>query len=191
MTCAREVAGLDGIYRDRQMAIRHEVFDRIKRANLTTLVAGGFGIGAGLLALWLAGVAVKHQEHERELTEAKLQAEHSNREKSVFLANMSHEIRTPMNAILGFSELLQGDLREPQTPAISAIHPLQRRLAAPAHQRHSRHVENRSGRDAIASRTDRPARDLRFRPDAVFRTGDQKGTQAGMSCCREFSARLC
>ncbi len=71
-------------------------------------------MGAGLIALWLSYVAVRHQQRERELVDAKLQAEHSNREKTIFLANMSHEIRTPMNAILGFSELLQGDLREPK-----------------------------------------------------------------------------
>jgi CheY-like chemotaxis protein len=64
--------------------------------------------------LWLSYVAVRHQQHERELTEAKLRAEHSNQEKTLFLANMSHEIRTPMNAILGFSELLQGELPEPR-----------------------------------------------------------------------------
>jgi len=109
-----QIANLEEILHDRQLATRREIFSRVFHANLATLVAGVFGIGAGLLALWLSYVAVKQKKHEHELTEAKLQAEHSNQEKTVFLANMSHEIRTPMNAILGFSELLQSNLREPK-----------------------------------------------------------------------------
>ncbi len=34
--------------------------------------------------------------------------------KSEFLSNMSHEIRTPMNAILGFTELLSEEVKEPK-----------------------------------------------------------------------------
>jgi PAS domain S-box-containing protein len=34
--------------------------------------------------------------------------------KSSFLANMSHEIRTPMNAIMGFSEILREQLKNPE-----------------------------------------------------------------------------
>jgi signal transduction histidine kinase/CheY-like chemotaxis protein len=37
----------------------------------------------------------------------------ANRAKSEFLANMSHEIRTPMNAIIGFSELLKAQTKDP------------------------------------------------------------------------------
>lgn len=43
----------------------------------------------------------------RKLSEAKRQAEESNRAKSAFLASISHELRTPLTAIIGLSDLMK------------------------------------------------------------------------------------
>jgi PAS domain S-box-containing protein len=58
-------------------------------------------------------VALMGMYHDiSELSEARREAEGSNRAKSQFLANMSHELRTPLNAIIGYSEMLQEEARD-------------------------------------------------------------------------------
>ncbi len=84
--------------------------NQIRRTLLATLLAGGVGLGAGIIALYLSRIALQKEKNERRLAEQAIRAESAAREKSAFLANMSHEIRTPMNAILGFSDLLAADL---------------------------------------------------------------------------------
>lgn len=48
----------------------------------------------------------KRKEYEKQLIEAKEEAEQLAHLKSTLLANMSHEIRTPLTSVLGFSSIL-------------------------------------------------------------------------------------
>lgn len=65
------------------------------------------------LARSFNGMADEVQQSFGRLDEARVAAEEANRMKSEFLANMSHELRTPLNGILGFAELLEADLEDP------------------------------------------------------------------------------
>jgi signal transduction histidine kinase len=53
------------------------------------------------------------KRRELQLDAARQDAEAANRTKSRFLATMSHELRTPLNAVIGFSDVLRGELLGP------------------------------------------------------------------------------
>ncbi|WP_025847441.1 MHYT domain-containing protein [Paenibacillus ehimensis] len=64
----------------------------------------------------------EQKKTERQLIEAKLEAERAARVKSEFLAVMSHEVRTPLNGVIGMSELLlETDLNEDQREYVKII----------------------------------------------------------------------
>jgi len=64
-----------------------------------------------------------HKITDRQLKDARIQAEKANQAKSRYVIGISHELRTPLNSILGYSQLLQKQeqLSEQGETALSVI----------------------------------------------------------------------
>ncbi len=64
---------------------------------------------SGGLSVYVTDITDR-KEYEAKLVEAKERAEELTRLKSSILANMSHELRTPLTAIIGFADVLAGEV---------------------------------------------------------------------------------
>ncbi|MCK6432300.1 MAG: PAS domain S-box protein [Burkholderiaceae bacterium] len=62
--------------------------------------------------VWLAQDVAERHRAQKQLAEAKEQAESASRAKSAFLATMSHEMRTPLNGTLGMIRLARGEIAD-------------------------------------------------------------------------------
>jgi len=103
--------------KDFQLDIRTALSDKTQIASREATIEGlhllwtAFFLQNQNLLHYYATDITKIKRTETELISAKERAIKNEQVKTLFLANMSHEIRTPLNSILGFTELIEEEIK--------------------------------------------------------------------------------
>ena len=118
------VCAITGLVLAAMLAERRQVTSRLADANRrlreqiadveeAKLLADRGRQAAAALAADNARLYGAEQEARQRAETAAAEAEHANHAKSEFLAVMSHELRTPLNAVLGYTDLIAGEVVGP------------------------------------------------------------------------------
>ena len=98
----------------------YKYLDSFFTYDITDFVKDNFGIVAAILSIFVITIIIllfiilerKEKQYKQE-EKLKSEAEKANSSKTIFLFNMSHDIRTPMNAVLGFTNLMEKEINNP------------------------------------------------------------------------------